>query len=1182
MRLQQLYIKGFKSFATETVINFNERVTGIVGPNGSGKSNIVDAIRWVLGEQKSRELRLERMGDVLFNGTKKRKPSPVARVNLTFSNDAGVLPTEYSTVNIARVLYRSGESEYLLNDVPCRLKDIQTLFMDTGIGSDSYAIIALGMVDDILADKENARSKMFEQAAGISKYKKRKRETLLKLKNTEADLNRVEDLLFEIEENLKSLERQARRTKRYFDIKANYREQAIKISIAKSADFKSRYDILKKAISTSEDGIRSIEVKRVAEEARLEKERNALLEKESHLSGLQKALNQLLSDLRQVENDLQIKKQQLQFTGQNIKQVQQQLEDNENRVASVKKELGTLEKDLDAAVSELTQKESELQKTEEEFKKLQEQQSQARNSLNELAAKRSEIETNYQEIEKKMAVNANRKERIAEDISRINERRSAIHEKNKTNADQIKQLKGDLGENEKELRDLERLSLERKKKLDQLDQDIEKWQERLNEAHRKWDARKNERDLLKSMVDKLEGFPESIKFLSKQWKTPAPILSDLLYCQENYRPAVEWILEPFLNHYVVRDYKEALEAISLLSKSQKGKANFILLDQIPRTETKLAVVPDAVHALDIIEADSTYKPLFHYLLNDVYLVNDEKWSELMEGEYPSLTLVSESGTYMRKGHMVSGGSVGLFEGKKLGRKKNLEKLEAELNDLGKKKQKIDEELIALKRDQRLLKDEDIDSRINKARQKTADINRTLVQWETQQKGAHDELDLLDQREKELELQLKEIQGHDEEIARQLNEAALQRQSIEKDVEKAGGAFGSTDALVANKREELNQIRIGHIQTQNKKEQLVREVKFRSNAIEDLSSRILTGKDNLVKYEKEKESCQKDIRELESRLADLHEKRKNESANLQEVETRFFAERNTIQEIEKGIRILNREFQDAQTRLNDQKDQFNEVRLQVHSISERIEAEFNQSLEDAIKEFGTQEFDDLEAEEEKLARVKVRLQNFGEINPMAVEAYEAMKERFDMISGQREDILEAKDSLHQTISEIEAKATEQFLEAFHKVRDHFRQVFRELFTQDDDCDLILLNEEDPLESGIEIIAKPKGKRPKSLSQLSGGEKTLTATALLFALYLLKPAPFCIFDEVDAPLDDANIQKFNRIIKKFSEDSQFIIITHNKLTMAAVDIIYGVYMEETGVSNVSAVDFRHLEHQEMIAN
>ncbi|MDH3652053.1 MAG: AAA family ATPase, partial [Saprospiraceae bacterium] len=338
MRLQRLEIKGFKSFALETVINFNEDVIGVVGPNGAGKSNLVDAIRWVLGEQKGKELRLEKMSDVIFNGTKKKKAGGVAYVSLTFENTKNLLPTEYQTVSIARYLYRSGESEYRLNNVPCRLKDIRSLFLDTGIGSNSYAIIALGMVEDILSDKENARRRMFEQAAGISKYKARKKETLNKLTNTQNDLDRIEDLLYEIEQNLKALEKQAKRTQKYFDLKERYRELSIKLAVVKIKDLKDKYQLLTSRIDHEGDVYRQVEVDLRETEAALEKLKQHHLDKEKSLSEFQRSMNDLVNGIRTAENDKKILEQKSEFLSQSILTLEHRMQSNQQRIAELDKE----------------------------------------------------------------------------------------------------------------------------------------------------------------------------------------------------------------------------------------------------------------------------------------------------------------------------------------------------------------------------------------------------------------------------------------------------------------------------------------------------------------------------------------------------------------------------------------------------------------------------------------------------------------------------------------------------------------------------------------------------------------------------------------------------------------------------------------------------------------------------
>jgi chromosome segregation protein len=1177
MRLKQLEIKGFKSFANETVINFNEDVIGIVGPNGSGKSNIVDAIRWVLGEQKSRELRLDQMSSVIFNGTKKRKAGGLASVSLTFENTKNLLPTEYHTVTITRMLYRSGESEYRLNGVTCRLKDITSLFLDTGIGSNSYAIIALGMVDDILSDKDNSRRRMFEQAAGISKYKVRKRQTLNKLKSTTEDLDRVEDLLFEINSNLKSLEKQARRTKKYFELKEKYKILSTDLAILKVSQLKERQNEVREKLQKEEDRFRQLDVEINKVEAALEKERKANLDKEKALSDQQRKLNELVGNIRSMENDRRMMSQKQDFLQDNAQKLEREINTARSRIQQLEEDIEHYRSELNAEKRIEAELEEALDAAEQKQASIRKSHGALKAGLDEVVKEQQVLERQVFELEKNKAVNTNQIEGLEGDVQRskeaiahrqqevlgLNDRMNALEVQTKQKADTISALeKAEEGRQAQLLKAEEKLEALNKKRTD---------------VNRSLDAKRNEFKLTKSMIENLEGFPESIRFLSttksSDWNKDTPLLSDLIYVKEEYRVAIENYLEPYLNYYVVEDLDAAHRAIRLLNNTQKGKANFFLLKAFEDYTPPMALFPDTLQAIDLIETDTRYRPLCAYLLENVLVTDKEEIQERLNNS--DYILLSRSGRFIQRKYSVSGGSIGLFEGKKIGRKKNLEVLDKAIQKLEREENRLSTDFFNLKAEIENLKAQrtpaeiqSMRNELNQLLQEKASQSARLENFESfikeavsNQESMQGRIDALQSQNETIETQLVEKKAQVAEIKDRIANTDVSYRQVAEELSAASTAF--------------NERNIQFIQQQNKVGALQRELSFREKQLQESKTSIVNNEQALEKNRIEVKEVQDKIDRFSSELEKSYEIRKEQTSLLSDAEQDYFQARGGINELEDQSRKLNKHRQDVQILVNNLKDKSNDVKYEISAVAQRVRIEFEVDINEVIKQEAQTELS-VEEIEIKVDRLRSRLGNYGEINPMAVEAYDAMKERFDNITKQRDDILQAKKDLEATILEIEETATAQFIEAFEKARLYFIDVFRSLFSEEDTCDLLLLEPENPLESKIEIVAKPKGKRPQTISQLSGGEKTLTATALLFALYLLKPAPFCIFDEVDAPLDDANIEKFNKIIKKFSKDSQFIIVTHNKLTMAAVDTIYGVYMAEQGVSGVSPVDFRDFEH------
>ena len=1174
MRLKNLTVKGFKSFANETSLNFNDDVIGVVGPNGSGKSNVVDAIRWVLGEQKSKELRLEKMSDIIFNGTKKRKEASTAQVTLTFENTKGILPVEYQTVAVSRILYRSGESEYRLNGVTCRLKDIMTLLMDTGIGSNSYAIIALGMVDDILSDKENARRRMFEQAAGVSKYKRRKRETLNKLKGTTADLDRVEDLLFEIEGNLKSLEKQAKRAQKYLDLKSNYKTLSVQFAQVSIKSLKDDYKTLGASLKTEQDLYSGMDAEIRKKEALLEKEKKGNIEKEQSLSTKQRELNELVTKIRNVESEKSLLEQKQKFKESNAKTLK-------SSISASKVDLERFDAEVKALKNRLGKEESQKNKLfdsiaeyKNKYEAIKNDHQNAKQAFDARVLERENLNRIIFDLEKQLALISNNESNIKEELKRgafsLEGRKSEY--KNAKSA--LEKLQKEIAQKDKNLDILAKAEESRKKKLAELESKQEEVRTELVKVTRTIDSKQNEYDLLKSMIDNYEGFPESIKFLSTNWKKDVPVLSDLLDVEEEYKGIIEQYLSSYLNYYVVSDMNEAKTAIELLTTSQKGKANFFLLDQIKSFVAEGVNLADTSPAFSKVKVDPKYDNLLNFLLKDV-LVYEGAFSDFDYNVLPDqYTYLAKSGSFLKGKNFIGGGSVGLFEGKKIGRKKNLEKLSKDLKKLEETKEKLSGKLEQVKNQLLSLKQTDKDVEISSLQKEKAELER-------EQANLNARIDVYKQYKKEQKdkeesgaVQLEQLKSQAKSIGKQLS-------SANTDIKNLDGKKGddtdldSLNSVLSSASQKYNEANIGGIQQQNLVSNLTKDLDFKLSRVFDLERRL---KQDKIRRKDEIESAEdigKQIKTIEESLIAFYTTKKENEDKLSNAEQLYYSARNSITEIEDEVRKITRNQNQIQLKVQQIRDNYTDVKFKISAVGERLKIEFGISINDIINE-ELEELEISEAElEEKVERLKSRLSNYGDVNPMAVEAYNEMHERYENISTQRADILAAKESLLETIKEIETTAKEMFLTAFEQVRTNFIDVFRSLFSEEDNCNLVLVDPDNPLDSPIEIIAKPKGKKPKSLSQLSGGEKTLTATALLFALYLLKPAPFCIFDEVDAPLDDANIQKFNKIIKKFSKDSQFIVVTHNKSTMSAVDILYGVYMQEQGVSSVTPVDFRNFD-------
>ena len=1170
MRLKSLEIKGFKSFADKTVLHFDEGITGVIGPNGCGKSNIIDSIRWVIGEHKISNLRSENLESLVFNGSKTRSASGLAEVSLTFENTKNLLPTEFNTVTITRKYYKSGESEYRLNDVTCRLKDIHNLFMDTGVSTDSYAIIELGMVDDIIKDKENSRRKMLEQAAGITIYKTRKKEAKLKLDATEQDLARIEDLLFEINNQLKSLESQAKKAEKYFEIKKDYKEISIELAKAALEGFNITYRDLNQQQQQEVDKRIELETAIAKEEAGLEQEKLAFIEKEKALQQMQHAYNEMLDKVRTKENEKSLAAQRLQHLKERKNNLDEFLKKAGGQLSGLEESIqftGSQINDEQAKLEQLEEKLQDLKDAVEEKRKVFDDQ---RSAIDGLRRENQAIQRNQFDAEKKVAVADTSIQNLQRTITQLQDERTQRQA-------QISQLDADKKIKEDELSQsqlsLQQLQEEHEFTKDQILQTqglLEGLRNNLADENRKLDAKKNEHDLLKSLVDSMEGYPESVKFLHKNtdWNHTAPLLTDIIYVKEQYRAAVENVLEPYLNYYVVNNLQEGLQAVHLLDEKKKGKANFFLLDKF--TDLAPGHQPQGtIKALDVVEIDSQYANLATHLLGNVFIAENEEALKDSNGS----VILEKTGKYVKGKYSLTGGSVGLFEGKKIGRAKNLEKLVKEITE----QEKV---VNALKADIQHRHNEVIafnsqlkENAIKQTQQDINNLTNQVFSLQNKIENLHHQENVSGGRLEELENQLQT--NHDaiastrdelEKFNTQLDELQDKMQLVEQDYASAEQEYNFANAA-------YNDGNLQFTRQQSKLVSIRQELDFKTNQLNDLTVQVESSRTQLNEAAGNIDETATQLSELETSLVEMLHNKEAEERKLNEADQEYYNLRNILSEKESELRLKQKSKEGIDHLLNEIKDRLTDLKLQLAGMKERLSVEFKVDLDAIIDEDRTSDTP-LEELQEKSERMKKRLENMGEVNPTAIEAFTEMKKRYEFILEQKNDLVTAKDSLLQTIQEVEATANQQFLDTFNRTRENFQKVFKALFTEEDTADMILVDPENLAETGIDIVAKPKGKRPSSIGQLSGGEKTLTATALLFAIYLIKPAPFCILDEVDAPLDDANVGKFTNMIKQFSENSQFIIVTHNKMTMSAVDVIYGVTMQEAGVSKLVPVDFRSL--------
>ena len=1008
---------------------------------------------------------------------------------------------------------------------------------------------------------------------GISKFKIRKKETLKKLDDTDADLDRIEDLLFEIDKNLKSLERQADQTKKYYKVKDEYKNSSIALAKKTMSSQQASHDSIQKEIQEENDKKLALNTLVDEKESAIEKAKADLINKEKTLSSRQKTLNEHVVKVRQYESEKKIKHERQNFLEDRIKHLKEQIETDKQGSEHTSVSLEGLSRELSEAELFCNEVNKEVEKLKHEHEKQKELTAVAQQKLDHLIQYFSEKKEHNFQVSKEIEIKDIQLKSIMSELSKTREdssqQRTNIHEFEIRLSEIETEKEAKVNEYE-QLRNSEE---ELKKKIESQEQKISRAKGALAEVNRILDARQNEYNLTKSLVDNLEGFPEAIKFLKKEARFKnAPLLSDIIFCPEEYRVTIENFLEPCMNHYVVQSSNEAISAVKILSDASKGKAKFFVLEYLECFQSKNEKsYPNTRPALDLVDFDTKYERLIHFLLFNVFICDND----IPTGIKENATFLDKVGRIIQRQFSISGGSVGLFEGKRIGRAKNLEKLNIEIKQLQKEQKKNETEIIGYDEELERLKLSSSIEKLESLQTELARINEKHVSIQTKQDQFSELLSSNKNRRENIQLQVVALEKVLKELRPEAKKEKVELDELEIKVTFHKEEANSLQGLLDQKSVAFNEQNVVFHQRKNRISSLQQEISYKREAFENSKLRIEENKEAIKVTTQSLNELVKVSTESDDELGGMYEEKESLETGINEAEKAYYEGRTLIDEEEKNLRGTRHQREGIGHALMEWQNKLNESKMSLNSVKDRLFVEFNIDLGKITDD---QVADYKKFSEEYLGHNVEKLRNqiaaMSPVNSMAMEAYEEIKERHTFISEQKEDLIKAKESLLATIGEIDEVAREAFMEAFEQIKENFISVFRTLFTEEDDCDLTLTNPENPLESSIEITAKPKGKRPLSITQLSGGEKTLTATSLLFSIYLLKPAPFCIFDEVDAPLDDANIDKFNDIIRKFSQESQFIIVTHNKRTMSGTDVIYGVTMQEQGVSKVIPVDLREL--------
>jgi len=1175
MYLSRLDLYGFKSFAQRTVVEFSSGVTCVVGPNGCGKTNILDAVRWVLGEQRSSTLRSDRMESVIFTGSAHRKPLGMSEVSLTIENSRGILPVEYGEIVLTRRLYRSGESEYLMNRQPCRLKDINDLFMDTGMGAGSYSVIELKMVEDLLSEKPEERRQLFEEAAGITKYKHRRRAALRKLDETRQHMLRLEDVVAEAERQVGALKRQVGRTERHRELSRDLRDTELALAREDLGRWTQRLQPLRGLLQ--EGGLHSarLEAELARQGALLTRLGNELLRAEEEVAEGEARLRERWEECRRLEDEALVTHERLKALERDQQRLQREAAELEPRLA----ESARREGELAATVAESRVRQEGLDRelehassraglAEGKLDKLRSQLEQARARVLDLLGRQSRLGSEQAGVTAALDGHRRRREDLEEELSLLGQDREE-------RAGQKREQEQSLGAAQAARLQAEEELTAARRQVEMVRESLQESRSLVQEARSELRALQGRRQLLDQLLARFEGAPGGARaVLEAGLPGVLDMLGNVVAAPEELLPALESALGEAAGWIVAEHGEAAARAAELLRQAGKGACTLARLDRVPAPQGEGSTPASCRPLLETLTCDARVRPLLAHLLHRCWLVLDTTARPWESGSAGDLFVSAGGETWRppfisRHGRGAGSGHLGL--------RLQAEGLLAEEEALGARVQEREAEVGRL--EEALLTARAAGEAAEAADRGSAEALRAAERWrerlELEEERAGRDAESFRRNLSELAERVREVESRERTLRRQLADLQVERDEAEGE-----------NTLLASRLEEqstetrqLTEAR-GTAQVAATGGRLHLEAQQRD--LEQVRRFQVEGRERLQRAASDMAEGEERRLQLASRRQELEALQVAAGLAREEEEARQDKRRGTQGE----LRGRQRELLDAEHSLRAErdghKDRLHQAELEasaldgrVAALLERIQAEYELALDPAAPwnapEDETEDAAKTRREEARQRVVELReaLRRLGPVNLLAIEEYEAESQRAGFLRAQLNDLQEAEAMLQETIDRINRVARELFEETFTRIRENFIYLFLKLFS-DGRADLALSGE-DPLEAEILISATPSGKRIQNLMLMSGGEKTLTAIALLFAIYMVKPSPFCILDEVDAPLDDGNIARFNTLIQEFSGMTQFIIITHNKKTMGYADQLYGVTMAEEGVSTIVSVQF-----------
>ena len=1178
MYLKNIEVYGFKSFAQKINFEFHNGITGIVGPNGSGKSNVGDAVRWVLGEQSAKQLRGGNMQDVIFSGTENRKPLSFASVSITLDNSDHKLPVDYNEVTVARRLYRSGESEYLINGSGCRLKDIQEMFYDTGIGKEGYSIIGQGQIDKILSGKPEERRELFDEAAGIVKFKRRKITTLKKLDEERQNLVRVTDILSELTKQLGPLERQSETARIYLAKRDELKELDINLFLLDHQRTGELLNELETKLSQAQqelDEAQSAYKQTKAEYERLEQE----------LEGL----NTKLDALKEEQQENALLKQQ--YEGQ-IKVLEEQISSGRQNSEHFRSRLTVLKDDLQKRSEEkekLTEERAalynRLKETRDNLKKETESLENIVSNVDECTQAVEDGKNEIIEILNSRATTKGKAQRFDAMMEQLDIRKAEVSRRILRLKSEEAILESDREKAQKQYDAVTNVIQSTNAECVRLDEEIHQIQEKLKKQNSQMEIgqtayhREASRlESLRNITERYDGYGNSIRRVMEQ-KSHEPgirgVVADIIHVQKDYEVAIETALGGSIQNIVTDNEQTAKRMISFLKKNRYGRATFLPLSNISGrgglAQKDVLREPGVVGTANtLVEADAEYSELVMYLLGRVLVVDNIDHAIAIGKKYRhSLRMVTIEGESLSPGGSMTGGA---FKNNSnlLGRRREIEELERSVGIL---KKELEETQRAIGENR---------SRRNVLRDTIADFQQQLQQQYVEQNTAKMNLAQIQEKEDEIQSSYRRIEREQEELRQQAGEIRQDHSSIARELEDSQKDEKELEVFIETKQKELEEWKA----EETEKNHVLEKIRLEESSLEQQNHFL---QENISRLENEIEAYHRESEEITenlSRSAEEIHKKEDGIAELKKAVTECTGKEEVLdarriewQEEKEKRSTSHKSFFEKRDHLSEKTSLLDKECFRLRSQAEKIEEQRESQISYMWEEYEItpnnalqyrkEELTDRQTIKKDVLRIKDEIRKLGSVNVNAIEDYKNLLERHTFLSAQYEDIVKAEETLEGIIQELDEGMRKQFTEKFRDIQREFDKAFKELFGGGKGT-LELAEDEDILEAGIRIISQPPGKKLQNMMQLSGGEKALTAIALLFAIQNLKPSPFCLLDEIEAALDDSNVGRFASYLQKLTKNTQFIIITHRRGTMNAADRLYGITMQEKGVSTLVSVD------------